>query len=202
MAYETGTYMNDALNHGNTLKLGHGESLARMILGEEFPYKVEFKRPDLSLVATCYKCNIPPTVHVSMGTDIIDQHPSLDGEGKGGTSARDFGIFVAEVERLTDGGVYLNIGSAITGPEVFLKSVSMAANVGNVPGPIITADFDLRPANLEDASNDKTATYYFRDVKSVVTRIPEAFKGKGHYIKGMFQDTLPALYKLVVEGMK
>ena len=201
MAYETGTYMNDAINHGNTLKLGQGESLARMILGEEFPYRVAFKRPDLSLVATCYRAGIPATVHVGMGTDIIDQHPSADGEGKGGTSARDFGIFAAEVERMTQGGVFLNIGSAVTGPEIFLKAVSMAANVGHVPDRIITADFDLRPANLEEARDDSKAAYYFRDIKSVVTRIPEAFNGKGYYINGLFQETIPALYKLIVDAM-
>jgi hypothetical protein len=201
MAYETGAYMNDAINHGNALKLGQGESLARMILGEEFPYHVAFKRPDLSLLATCYRVGIPATVHVGIGTDIIDQHPSADGEGKGGTSARDFGIFAADVERMTEGGVFLNVGSAVTGPEVFLKAVSMAANVGHVPDRIVTADFDLRPANLDEARNDTKPTYYFRDIKSVVTRIPEAFNGKGYYINGLFQDTIPALYKLVVEDL-
>jgi len=200
MAYETGAYMNDAINHGNKLKLGQGESLARMILGEEFPYRVQFKRPDLSLLAACYQAGIPATAHATLGADIIDQHPSADGEGKGGTSARDFGIFTAEVERMTEGGVFLNVGSSVTGPEVFLKAVSMATNVGNMPNRIITADFDLRPADLHEARDDSKPTYYFRDIKSVVTRIPEAFHGTGYYIHGLLQDTMPALYKLVVEN--
>jgi len=201
MAYETGAYMNTAIDHGNRLKIGQGEALGAMIRGEMFPGKIEFLHPELSLLAACYEAGVPATVHVSLGTDIIDEHPSFDGEAMGGTSGRDFGVFVAEVERMTGGGVFLNVGSAVTGPEVFLKAVSMAANVGNVPNRIMTADFDLRPAKLGDADDDTKPTYYFRDIKSVVTRIPQAFKGNGFYINGPFQDTLPALYKLVVEQL-
>ncbi len=201
MAYETGAYMNAAIDHGNRLKLGQGEALGAMIAGEVFPDKVTFTHPELSLLATCYRVRLPATVHVSMGTDIIDEHPSFDGEAMGGTSGRDFGVFAAEVERMIGGGVFLNIGSAVTGPEVFLKAVSMAANVGNVPNRITTADFDLRPADLAHTDDDTKPTYYFRDIKSVVTRIPQAFKGTGFYINGPFQDTLPALYKLVVEQL-
>jgi len=201
MAYETGKYMNDALIHGNSLKVGFGESLARMIRGEAFPYKVDFPYKELSVVYTAYENNVPMTVHVSMGTDIIDEHPNFDGEAKGGTSARDFGIYVNEVTKLTEGGVILNVGSAITGPEVFLKSVSMAANVGKVPKGIITADFDLRPIVPEDIRDDTKYTYYFRDIKSVVTRIPEAFGGKGYYIQGNFMETIPSLYYMILERL-
>ncbi|MDZ7260888.1 MAG: hypothetical protein ONB05_02045 [candidate division KSB1 bacterium] len=198
MAYETGKYMNDALIRGNELKLGYGESLARMILGEKFPYRVHFPYPHLSIIATAYKMGIPATVHVSIGTDIINQHPNFDGEALGGTSARDFAIYAAQIEKLTQGGVILNIGSAVTGPEVLLKAVSMAANVGHVPDHIVTANFDLRPIVAEDIQDEKKATYYFRDNKSVVTRIPEAFNGKGYYIMGDQLETIPALYQMLV----
>jgi len=199
MAFETGKYMNDALAHGDTLALGAGESLARMILGEPFPYAVKFPYPHLSCLARCYQAKVPLTVHVSLGTDIIDQHPNFDGRAKGGTSARDFGIYCAEVEKINQGGgVALNIGSAVTGPEVLLKAVSMASNVGAPPNGLITADFDLRAADFQEARDESKQTYYFRDIKSVVTRIPEAFGGKGYYIRGNFAQTVPALYQLLV----
>ena len=198
MAYETGKYMNDALAYGSALQLGFGESLARMIRGEAFPYRLDFPHKTWSIVYTGYEANVPVTVHASLGTDIIDQHPNFDGCAKGGCSGRDFGIYAAEVCRLTDGGVVLNIGSAVTGPEVFLKSVSMAANVGKVPRGIITADFDIRPVDLGHMRDESQYSYYFRDAKSVVTRIPEAFGGKGYYIQGHFMQTIPALYQRIV----
>jgi hypothetical protein len=197
MAYETGKYMNDAAIHGNSLKLGLGESLARMILGEPFPYEVEFRYPELSIIAAAYRANVPATVHVTMGTDIINQHPNFDGEAMGGTSGRDFGIFAAHVERMDHGGVMLNVCSAVTGPEVYLKAISMAANVGHAPKGIISGNFDLRPANPEHVTDESKPTYYFRDNKSVVTRIPEAFGGKGYYVMGNQLETLPALYQLL-----
>ncbi len=201
MAYETGKYMNDALIHGNSLNVGFGESLARIIRGEEFPYKVEFSCKELSIAYNAYENNIPVTVHVSIGTDIIDEHPNFQGDAKGGTSGRDFGIYVNEITKLTEGGVILNVGSAITGTEVFLKAASMSANVGKVPKGIITADLDLRPIIPEEIRNDTKYTYYFRDIKSVVTRIPEAFGGKGYYIQGNFLETIPALYYMILRKL-
>lgn len=198
MAYETGRYMNDALIHGDSLALGFGESLARMILGEEFPYRVEFPHKELSFVARGYQQGVPVTVHATMGTDIIDQHANFDGRAKGGCSGRDFGLYCAEVEKMTAGGVVLNVGSAVTGPEVLLKTVSMVSNVGSPCRGIITGDFDIRPADFDEARDESKATYYFRDIKSVVTRIPEAFGGKGYYIRGLFEQTIPALYQLLL----
>jgi len=201
MAHETGQYMNDAVIHGNRLKLGLGESLARMIQGEAFPYVVDLPHRDVSILAAAYEKGIPVTVHVTLGADILHQHPNFDGEAYGGTSGRDFGILAATVTRLA-GGMFLNVGSAVTGPEVLLKAVSMAANVGSPPSGITTADFDLRPIVDQDIRDENKPTYYLRDIKSVVTRIPEAFEGRGYYIFGDQRRTLPALYQLVVQELE
>ena len=201
MAYETGKYMNDALAHGDSLSLGFGESLARMILGEEFPYRVDCPHKQLSFIARTYQKGLPVTVHATMGTDIIDQHPNFDGRAKGGTSARDFGIYCAEVRKMTEGGVVLNVGSAVTGPEVLLKTVSMVSNVGSPCHGLITGDFDMRLADFDEARDESKPTYYFRHIKSVVTRIPEAFGGQGYYVRGLFEQTLPALYQLLLRHM-
>ncbi len=136
---------------------------------------------------------------MGIGTDVIDQHASFDGEAKGGCSGRDFLIYVQHVTKLTKGGMVLNIGSAVTGPEVLLKAVSMAANAGTVPSGIITADFDLRKFDPEQMTNESAESYYFRDQKSVVTRIPEAFGGNGYYIQGNQKQTLPYFYKKILE---
>jgi hypothetical protein len=133
---------------------------------------------------------------------VVDQHPSFDGQAKGGCSGRDFLIYTHEITALTDGGVVLNIGSAVTGPEVLLKAVSIAANTGNVPHNIIAADFDLRDCDREAMSDESSQGYYFRDQKSVVTRIPQAFAGKGFYIQGDQKQTFPLLYKKTVQELQ
>ena len=221
MAHETGAYMNEALRAGNEELLGYGESMGHMIAGGEpvgtRSHRVQepvgqaaprlssaksslsggFPHKDISLLGQAYELGIPATVHATIGTDIIDQHPSFDGCAKGGTSARDFGIFAQEVTRLAGGGVVLNVGSAVTGPEVLLKTVSMAANVGKPPTGLITANFDLRAGGSDDIIDPSQARYYYRDIKSVVTRIPEAFGGRGYMVEGNFLDSLPALHDLL-----
>ena len=211
MAAEFG-YINAAISAGNRLQLGFGESLGRMIVDEEFrdrvfgdlgmaePFPV-FSRPELSVLATCYEARLPFTAHVGIGTDVIDQHPSFDGSAKGGCSGRDFLIYTRETTRLIDGGVVLNIGSAVTGPEVLLKAVSMAANVGFTPRRLITADFDLRAMRPDDTVNEQAEGYYYRDQKSIVNRIPGAFDGAGYYIQGNQSVTFPALYQSIVKNL-
>lgn len=211
MAYEFG-YINMALSVGNQQKLGYGETLGRMIVDDTFRGQVlaiaakegspsSFVHPEVSVLAACYRRGIPFTVHVGVGTDVIDQHPSFDGQAKGGCSGRDFLIYTNEICKLTKGGVVLNIGSAVTGPEVLLKAVSMAANVGNVPHGILTADFDLREHKPPQMTDEAAQGYYFRDQKSVVTRIPEAFGGKGLYVQGDQKQTVPLLYKQIIERL-
>jgi len=210
MAYEF-AYINMALSVGNQQKLGFGEVLGRMIVDEAFRRQVlalvakegsipAFRHPEVSVLAACYRRGIPFTVHAGIGTDVIDQHPSFDGQAKGGCSGRDFLIYTNEVTRLTKGGVVLNIGSAVTGPEVLLKAVSMAANVDSVPRGILTADFDLREHEKGQMSDESAPGYYFRDQKSVLTRIPQAFGGRGLYIQGDQKSTFPFLYRTIIEA--
>jgi len=211
MAYEFG-YINAALSVGNRHKLGYGETLGRMICDESFRRQVleiaaqsdsprRFSHSEISLLATCYRKGVPFTVHVGIGVDVIDQHPSFDGQAKGGCSGRDFLLYTNEICKLTKGGVVLNIGSAVTGPEVLLKAVSMAANVGSVPQGILTADFDLREHKVGHMTDEAAQGYYFRDQKSVVTRIPEAFGGRGLYIQGDQKQTVPLLYRQIIEQL-
>ena len=211
MAYEF-CFINMALAVGNQQKLGFGETLGRMICEERFRRQVlalvtkegtpsEFTHPEVSVLAACYRQGIPFTVHVGIGTDVIDQHPSFDGQAKGGCSGRDFLIYTNEICKLTKGGVVLNIGSAVTGPEVLLKAVSMAANVASVPHGILTADFDLREHEPRQMTDEAAQGYYFRDQKSVVTRIPEAFGGRGLYVQGDQKQTIPFLYKQLIEAL-
>ena len=211
MAYEF-CYINQALRLGDKESLGYGESLGRMICDSDFRNKalaeinpedspIEFTHPEISLIACSYSRNIPLTVHASIGTDVTDQHPGFDAGAKGACSGRDFLIFVNEIKKMArSGGVVLNIGSAVTGPEVLLKAVSMVSNVGSTPFSIFTADFDLRPYRPEVMSNEAEPGYYYRDQKSVVTRIPESFKGKGLYIQGNQKLTIPYLYKCIIDG--
>jgi hypothetical protein len=203
-------YFNHAMSVGNKCKLGLGESLGRTICDEDFRREViasaaegdlpdTFAHPEVSLIAACYEHNVPFTVHVGIGTDVVDQHPSFDGKAKGGCSGRDFLIYTDEIAKLTDGGVVLNIGSAVTGPEVLLKAVSIAANTGSIPNGILTADFDLREHEPRAMGDESSQGYYYRDQKSIVTRIPQSFAGKGFYIQGNQKQTFPLLYKKTIQ---
>jgi len=203
-------YFNYAMSLGNKYKLGLGESLGRTICDEDFRREVlalaaegdlpdTFAHPGVSLLVACYENNVPFTIHVGIGTDVVDQHPSFDGQAKGGCSGRDFLIYTNEIAGLTNGGVVLNIASAVTGPEVLLKAVSIAANTGSVPNGILTADFDLRDRDPGAMSDESSQGYYFRDQKSVVTRIPHSFAGKGFYIQGNEKQTFPLLYKKTIQ---
>jgi len=211
MAYEF-AYINTAISVGNELKLGLGESLGKMIRDEKFRELVfskckinnsveNFSYPEVSVLAKCYEKKIPFTIHAGIGTDVIDQHSSFDGQAKGGCSGRDFLIFTDQVAKLTNGGTFVNVGSAVTGPEVLLKAASMAANINAVPDGLITADFDIREFMPTHMKNETAHGYYFRDQKSIVTRVPQAFGGKGYYIQGNQKHTFPFLYKKIIEKL-
>lgn len=209
MAWEF-NFMNAALSLGNKKKLGYGEAVGKMICKKSFRGKVakylgvelktiEFHHPELSIAAACYEQKVPYTVHVGIGTDVLDQHEWFDGCAKGGCSGRDFLIYTQVVSKLMPGGVILNIGSAVTGPEVFLKAASMVGNINQTPNDILTANFDLRPYNPETATNESSVGYYFRDQKSIVARIPQAYGGKGFYIEGNQILTFPYLYQQLIK---
>ena len=113
-AYETGHCLNEALRLGYEKGIGYGEAVARMMLGELDGISVECPHADRSLMVQTYRAGIPFTVHVSIGSDIIHQHPGFDGASTGGASGYDFGIFTSTIARFTNGGLFLNIGSVKT----------------------------------------------------------------------------------------
>lgn len=219
MAFETGHYLNYALKAGHENGLGFGESMCRLYADAGFRTEViertfaqhedtgEYYKPfdgfpyvANCVFAACAEAGIPACVHASIGTDIIDQHDSFDGEVKGALSGADFLIFAREMEQFTRGGVVLNIGTAIMGPEVLLKAASMAASVGNKPQGLWTGDFDVRPFVFDDETRDESRYYYYlRDQKSVATRIPKVFGGNGFYFQGLHRHTLPPLYQYIMK---
>lgn len=211
MAWEF-NFINAALSVGNKKSLGYGEVIGKMICKKSFrekvakyleiePKSIVFQHSELSIAAACYEEKVPFTVHVGIGTDVLDQHEWFDGCAKGGCSGRDFLIYTHIVSKLEQGGVILNIGSAVTGPEVFLKAASMVGNIGQTPNDILTANFDIRPYNPATATNESSVGYYFRDQKSIVARIPQAYGGKGYYIEGNQIQTFPYLYQQLIKNM-
>jgi len=171
LARETGALLNAAVRQGAAEDLGLGEAVGRMIARSNFPHK------KLSLLGTAYRLDIPVTVHVAVGTDIIHMHPGVSGEALGKTSLRDFFLFSALVQKLS-GGVFLNIGSAVVLPEVFLKAVSLVRNKGQKLDGFSTAVFDF--------------LYHYRPSQNV-TRRPLGTKGKGYYFVGHHEIMIPLL---------
>ncbi|HRK02274.1 MAG TPA: hypothetical protein PLH57_06370, partial [Oligoflexia bacterium] len=136
MARETGEIVNQEISKGVASGLGLGGSIGKHIAESDYPYK------DLSLFAHAYKCGLPATVHVAIGTDILHMHPKCDGAALGLGSHRDFLRF-AESVSLMEGGAYINFGSAVILPEVFLKAITLARNLGATVNQIVTANFDF-----------------------------------------------------------
>jgi len=187
---ETGAWMNEAIKLGAEKNYGYGQSLADYVENnpDKFPYR------DDCVFYQAYKMGVPVTYHVTMGTDIIHQHPTVDFEALGKTSGRDFNYFCHSIAALGDNGVHLNIGSAVTGAEVFLKALSIARNQGNALKHITTANFDIIP--LGDYKTDvgkDTFEYYYRPRKNIINR-PVSLGGTGLYICGNHEQTIPSLY--------
>ncbi|MBR6779643.1 MAG: hypothetical protein IKM24_01325 [Clostridia bacterium] len=187
---ETGAWMNEAIKLGAEKNYGYGQSLADYVENnpDKFPYR------DDCVFYRAYKMGVPVTYHVTMGTDIIHQHPSVDFEALGKTSGIDFNYFCYSLSTLGDNGVHLNIGSAVTGAEVFLKALSIARNQGNALKHITTANFDIIP--LGDYKTDigkDTFEYYYRPRKNIINR-PVSLGGTGLYICGNHEQTIPSLY--------
>lgn len=172
MARETGEHLNKAIAKGSKKNLGLGEAVGAMISSSDFPHK------DLSLLSCAYDLNIPVTVHVALGTDIIHFHPDVNGAAIGKISLNDFFLFCSLVERLNGGGVYVNVGSAVVLPEVFLKAVSFVRNRGSVLKNFSTAVFDF---NL-----------HYRPYENVVRR-PLMNKKDGFYFIGHHEIMIPLL---------
>jgi hypothetical protein len=142
MARETAEYMNAAVEASVADGIGMGEGLGQFI-AKGGGRKIDFRYRSMSLLAETYSKKIPVTVHVALGTDIIHAHPQACGQNLGDASYRDFRLFCSMARDLDGGGVYLNIGSAVVLPEVFLKAVSVVRNLGHQLGEFTTANLDF-----------------------------------------------------------
>jgi len=186
---ETGRWMNEALIQGAQNNLGYGAALAKYI--EEHPDK--FPYTDDCVLYQAYKLNIPATYHIALGTDIIHQHPTVDFAVIGKTSGEDFKIFCESVSQL-EGGVFLNFGSGVIGPEVFLKALSIVRNLGYKTNDITTANFDLRVlGDFRAPINHDDPNYYYRPRKNIVNR-PTSMGGKGWHFTVDHSVSIPNLY--------
>jgi deoxyhypusine synthase len=142
MARETGEYMNTAINSAASDQIGLGEGLGRFIRSGGAA-GIRFEHCPSSILAEAYTAKVPVTVHVAIGTDIIHAHPQASGKALGETTYQDFRLFCTMAGELDSGGVYINVGSAVVLPEVFLKAVSVVRNLGNRLEEFTTANLDF-----------------------------------------------------------
>ena len=182
MAEETGRMINESIVKGVQEGLGLGEAVGQYILRR----RKQFPNWKTSLLAMGRKLGIPVTVHVAIGTDIIHMHPAADGASLGEGSLRDFRKLTTVVSRM-EGGVYLNLGSAVLLPEVFLKTVTLSRNLGRSLKKITTANMDFLP--------------HYRPLTNVVKR-PTQKGGQGLSLTGHHEIMLPLLAAAVIEELK
>ncbi len=180
MAKETAEFLNGAIAWGAKEGLGLGGAVGRRLLESDFPFK------HLSLLCTAAELGVPATVHVAVGTDIIHLHPSVNPEALGAASHLDFRLFAALVCDLAE-GMYINLGSAVLLPEVFLKAVTLARNLGHKVAPLTTVNLDF--------------VQHYRPLTNVVRR-PTAGVGQGYALTGHHEIMFPLLAALVVEEME
>ena len=179
MIEETGRVLNEAIKDGAKNNYGMGYAIGKKINDLNLPNK------EYSILWNAYKLKIPVTVHVAIGTDIIHQHPSCDGSAVGKTSYQDFKIFAESVSKLED-GVILNIGCAVVLPEVFLKALTIARNLGFKIEKITAANFDMID--------------HYRPKENVVKR-PTSLGGKGFIIIDKHEKTVPSLHRKIIDGI-
>lgn len=184
-AEETGRHMNEAIAQGDREQLGMGEALGRWLESRPTPHAA------CSLVLQAYRQAVPLTVHVAVGTDTPHMHPAADPAAIGSATHRDFRLLCSHVADLNQGGVYLNVGSAVVMPEVFLKSVSAVRNLGHPLAGFTTANFDF--------------LQHYRPRVNVVERPhssagPSEKSGAGFAITGHHEIMIPLLAALLVEN--
>jgi hypothetical protein len=182
MAEETGRMINQAIADGVQQELGIGGAVGQYI----FRRRKQFPNWKTSLLATGIQQDIPVTVHVAIGTDIIHMHPAANGAALGEGSLRDFRQLTSVVSQM-EGGVYLNVGSAVLLPEVFLKTVTLSRNLGRPLKRITTANMDFLP--------------HYRPLTNVVKR-PTQKGGQGLSLTGHHEIMLPLLAAAVIEELK
>lgn len=177
MARETGEFINKALVKAMTESSeGYGEALAKKLLALKAPHK------KVSILVSCYNLNVPVTVHAAIGTDIVHQQPTMDGAATGEMTFRDFKILANSVKELKQGGVVLNIGSAVILPEVFLKALTVARNLGHRAQGFSTANFDM--------------IRHYRPQVNVVER-PTQKHGRGFNFVGHHEIMVPLLAAMI-----
>lgn len=180
MARETGEFVNSAIRDGVTEQgVGIGQAVGERIAAAGFPHV------SLSVLAACVRLQVPACVHVAVGTDIIHMHPQVDGAALGEGSLRDFRLLTAVVAQL-EGGVFLNLGSAVIIPEVFLKALSLARNLGYTVNTMTTVDLDF--------------VRHYRPAVNVVTR-PTQNGGRGFHLTGHHELLFPLLCAAVIEEL-
>lgn len=175
-AEETGRGMNDAIERGAADGIGMGEALSRGLTGPG---------AESSILCRAYAARIPVTVHVAVGTDTPHTFPQASGAAIGQTTHQDFRLFCSLVREMHQGGVYLNVGSAVLMPEVFLKAVSVVRNVGNPLREFTTVNFDF--------------LQHYRPVTNVVNRPHANAGGRGYSLTGHHEIMIPLLAAALVE---
>jgi len=179
MARETGEFLNRATREGVAAGLGLGRAIGEAILRARLPFR------RTSILAAAARAGIPATAHVAIGTDIIHMHPSADGAAIGEGSLRDFHLLAGVVARLA-GGVYLNLGSAVVLPEVFVKALNLARNVGHPVRDLTTIDMDFNR--------------HYRPAVNVVGR-PTQAGGRGIQLTGHHEIMFPLLWAAVEDAL-
>lgn len=178
MARETAEIVNNAAARASKEAMGFGQALGALIREQNGPFE------EHSLLARCSALELPCTLHVALGTDIVHQHPTADGGSIGEASLRDFRILAASVARLADCGMVINFGSAVIMPEVFLKALAVARNLGHNVSGFSTANFDM--------------IQHYRPRVNVLTR-PVETGGKGFAISGHHEIMIPLLAVAVLD---
>ncbi len=179
-ATETGEILNGAAKAGRDDGLGLGEAMGRAVTALDPPFK------DMSVICRAYAKKVPFTAHLTIGADIGHFHSSCDGAALGATSHTDFKLFCSIVQEMNGGGVYINYGSAVVMPEIFLKAVTVVRNLGHDLNDITTANFDF--------------VQRYRPMTNVVHRPTANGAGKGYSITGHHELTLPMLAAQIISG--
>jgi len=179
-AKETAEFINTALKDGHQQGWGGGKAIGRALQKEGLPYR------ELSICAAAFTLGIPLTVHIAIGTDVVHIHPSTDGSILGEVTYRDFRLFASLVASL-EGGVYINLGSAVILPEVFLKALSAARNLGHKVEDFVSLNMDF--------------IQHYRPLQNVVRR-PTSKGGKGFALTGHHEIMVPLLAAAIVEGLE
>src|SRR5437899_5127106 len=188
MAAETGQYINEFAKLSHRIRIGYGEAAGQFLSSGI----IEVRHADSSVLVAAYKHRIPVTIHLAIGTDITHMHPAANGAALGDATHHDFRLFCALVEQMHPGGVYLNWGSAVLLPEIFLKAISVVRNLGVPLRPITTANFDF--------------IQHYRPLQNVVKR-PTAFQrgrggpeSRGYAITGHHELLLPLVAAALAAG--